>query len=348
LTTTPALRVLQVGLGARGRRWAGLVRRSPTVVPAAYVDPRPDTAAWAAEHGEPGTPVFADVAEAARAVEADFALVVTPPFGRRALLNVLFDRGLPVLCEKPLAADLGEAVEINRDAEQRGLLFGVVQNFRYLPASQWLRDTYQSRRYGPVTFVALTYVRTRDGYAPHLNRYCLEMADSMLLEQSIHHLDLARYVYDSEVASVQCHTWNPANSMYRGDAAVAALLRFENGIAMTYHGTWTSGRDTLDFTWRTDMTRGAVVQRDLVGDVFEASMTDGAYRPVPLPPAEPMLTDTAGLLEDFAACVADGRGFTASGRDHLKTLALTFACLESQRTGCRVDVRAFGAARGVL
>jgi hypothetical protein len=60
-----------------------------------------------------------------------------------------------------------------------------------------------------------------------------------------------------------------------------------------------------------------------------------------------MLTDSAGLLEDFGAWVAGAARFAATGRDHLKTLALTFACLESHRTNEQVDVRAFAAAHGV-
>jgi predicted dehydrogenase len=44
------------------------------------------------------------------------------------------------------------------------------------------------------------------------------MPQPMLLEQSIHHLDLMRYCYDDEVESVLAETWNPAWSVYQDDS----------------------------------------------------------------------------------------------------------------------------------
>ncbi len=344
--TRPA-RILQVGLGARGRTWSRVVRTSPLAEPVAYVDPRPDAAAWAA--GERGltAPVFADLDGAARAVEADLALVVTPPQDRRATFQTLFARRLPVLCEKPLAVSLDDAAGIVRAAARAGLLLGVVQNFRYLPASVRMREIVGSGRYGPPTYATVLYVRNRDGMAPHLNKYPLVMDHPMLLEQSIHHLDLLRFVYGAEPDDVMCTTWNPPGSMYQGDACAAALIRLRGGPVVVYQGTWVSGSNTMAFQWRTDFARGVVVQRDLFGDLMEGSAGDAALRPVPIETTEPFNTDSRVLLEAFIRACGGVGTFEESGRDHLRTLAFTMACIQSARTGLRVSIPDYAAQRGL-
>ena len=335
------LRVLQLGLGARGRMWSRVVRASPLAAPAGYVDPRPEARAWAEEHCEPGIPVFADADTALPAVEADVAVVVTPPVDRVELIEALTSHGLHVLAEKPLALTMADALAVVRAAERADRMLGVVQNFRYLPATQRLRERVQGRPYGAPTYATVTYLRNRDGYAPRLNKYPLVMDQPMLIEQSIHHLDLLRYVFDVEAETVSCLTWNPPGSQYRDDACAAALIRFTGGLIAVYEGTWVSGHEALAFQWRTDFERGVVIQRDLFGDLVEGTIDEKEFRPIPLPQIEPFATDSAALLDDFLTAVQVRRPFASNGRDHLKTLALTLACVESSQTGRQVSLPDF-------
>ena len=339
-------RVLQLGLGARGRKWAEISRSSPRVVPTGFVEPRPEARSWAAAQGF-AAPVCDDLATALSTTTADIALVVTPPEGRVALVTTLLDHGLHVLAEKPLALTLPDALAMVRAAERAGRTLGVVQNFRYMPVSLTLRDVVGSGRYGTPTYATVLYIRNRDGHAPHLNKYPLVMDHPMLLEQSIHHLDLLRFVYGAEVEEVTCTTWNPPGSKYRGDACAAALIRMRGGLMVVYHGTWVSGSDRLEFRWRTDCERGVIIQRDLFGDLVEGAVADAELRPVTLAPAEPFVTDSARLLDDFIDACRHNRPFASSGRDHLRTLALTLACVESSQSGHRVSLSEFSQRWGV-
>jgi predicted dehydrogenase len=135
--------------------------------------------------------------------------------------------------------------------------------------------------------------------------------------------------------------------MYRGDACAAALIRMTGGLTVTYHGTWVSGRNSLDFQWRTVFERGVIIQRDLFGDLVAGAVGDAELRPVSLPQAEPFIADSARLLEDFLVAVQRGVPFASSGRDHLRTLALTLACVESAQSGVRVAMPAFLTRHGV-
>jgi predicted dehydrogenase len=167
------------------------------------------------------------------------------------------------------------------------------------------------------------------------------MEHPMLLEQTIHHYDLIRYCYNSEPAWLLAHTYNPSWSMYAHDSNVAATMELENGILAHYLGTWTAGWNAMQFEWRTDFSHGVVIQRELFDTLYAAHAADGAPAPVPLEPFTPFLDDTELLLREFARVVTAGGSVPCAGRDHLQSLAMAFATIESAKEGRRVDLREF-------
>ena len=278
ITDRKPLRILQVGLGNRGRMWAEIIGRRSDVVHAGVVDV--DAQRIATLGVETGLadlndlPGFTDLGTALAAGEYDAVLLVTPPDGHLAQARAIFDAGLPLLSEKPLTLDLPQAVEIVALAEQSDLPLMVGLNFRYLPVSRKIRQMVAEQAYGAPGFAQFTYQRNRDGRLPRLNKYPLTMQHPMMLEQSIHHLDLIRFCYGREVEQIFCRTWNPAWSMYAHESNVSCLMTLEGGLEVNYLGTWTGGWDELQFEWRTDCSDGVIVQRKLFEDLAAARTGD--------------------------------------------------------------------------
>jgi len=326
--------------------WASIVGGVEGVELSGVVEVNPATlAAFGAE--QPDVPRFADLAEALAVTASDAVLLVTPPDGHLAQAQQIFAAGLPLLAEKPLTLDLAEAVQIVDLADRAQLPLMVGLNFRYLPVSQKIRELVAAEALGAPGFGQFTYQRNRDGRQPRLNKYPLTMRHPMLLEQSIHHLDLIRFCYRREVESVTCRTWNPPWSMYAHDSNVSCLLRLAGGLEVNYLGTWTGGWNELRFEWRTDCADGVIVQRELFADLATARTADKTLTPVELAPCEPFYDDSAALLAAFVAHVRDGAPVECSGADHLVTLALCFAAIESSETGRSVDMAEFCARRGI-
>ncbi len=326
--------------------WADIVASRPGVEITGVMDIDPARLdAFAARH--PGPRRFTSLEAALAAGGYDAALLVTPPDGHLEQARTIFEAGLPLLAEKPLATTLGDAAAIVRLAEWHGLPLTVGLNFRYLPVTQGVRDLVARGVYGAPGFGQFTYQRNRDGMRPGLNKYPLTMRHPMMLEQSVHHLDLIRYAYGREVEAVSCRTWNPAWSMYAHAANVSCLLTLEGGLEVNYLGTWTGGWNELKFEWRTDCERGVIVQRELFSDLAAAATGDGAPTPVPIADERPFFDDTAHLLDAFVAAMKDGSAPPCDGRDHLRTLALCFAAIESDDEGRRVDVGDFMVRNGL-
>jgi predicted dehydrogenase len=344
--TAEPFRILQVGLGNRGRMWAEIIDGRADVVHSGIVDVDPARLApFQAMH--PDVSVFSELAVALAESASDAVLLVTPPDGHLAQAQLTFDAGLPLLAEKPLTLDLAEAVTIVELAEaaEQALMVGL--NFRYLSVTRKLRELVAEGRFGRPGFGQFTYQRNRDGRLPRLNKYPLTMEHPMMLEQSIHHLDLIRFCYDREVETVRCRTWNPPWSMYAHDSNVSCLLTLEGGLEVNYLGTWTGGWNQLQFEWRTDCEAGVMIQRQLFDDLAVAHVNDAELTAVPLAPCEPFYDDTDALLSAFIAHVATGAPLECSGRDHLRTLALCFAAIESSATGATIDMAAYNGKHGI-
>jgi len=335
----PRVRMLLVGLGARGRYWAQVMHAEPRVEVVGYVDPQGEALARASrDFGE--RPQFTDLESALQAgLEVEALVLATPPAGREAQLVLACAHQLPVLVEKPLALDLAEAAHFVQMAEAANIPLMVGLNFRYLGVTEATLRLYRDGVVGKPEFARFTYERWRDGHRPGINRYPLTMAHPMLWEQSIHHFDLLRYVYGVEPETVACRAWNPSWSMYAHETNVAALFTFSEGLIVNYQGTWQSNWVTPGFEWRTEATEGVVTQRDQFGDLFYARREMGEPTPVPLPPHEIWVTETAGLLRAFVATLLDGLPLACSGRDHLSSLAMVEACIRSSRDGAVIDVQ---------
>lgn len=347
----------------RGGHWARVLRDDPRCQVTGFVDLQVEVARGrAVEFGYDNIPCFADLETALDTVTSDIVLLVTPPEFHYAQALSAFARGCHVLCEKPLAENLSEAIEIVRAAEQHRVLLGVGMNHRYISGAQELRRRIRSREFGAPSYGNYCALRNRDGRRPGLNKYPLTMAQPLLLEESIHHLDLLRYCYGVEATAVSAETWRPSWSSYADDCCASALLTFEGNLHVTYLATWTTGWNRRQFQWRTDLPGGVFIQDDFFGGLSlvhldpDMAMQGAIYRReqdtepierIPFAAQEAFIDDTRGLLDEFIGAIRGERTLDASGKDHLRSLALVLACIKAAHTGKRIDVKAFSVQQGI-
>ena len=214
-------------------------------------------------------------------------------------------------------------------AAKAGVPLAVGLNFRYLGVTQALKELFSADRLGAPEFGRFTYERWRDGRLPRLNKYPLTMSQPMLWEQSIHHFDLMRFVYDAEPVQISARTFNPSWSMYEGDANGGALITFTRGIEVTYQGTWAGNWQKMGFEWRTECERGIAVQQEMFGELGYALRDDPELSAVDLSEEEPWVDDARALLADFVRHFRDGAPLPCSGTDHLNSLRMVEACIRS-------------------
>ncbi|MDQ6603255.1 MAG: Gfo/Idh/MocA family oxidoreductase, partial [Chloroflexota bacterium] len=331
----------------RGRMWARVLAGEPGVQVVGYVDPDPAACQWVRDTFGSDARCFARHDDALAAVDPAIAVVATPPMERRALCIALADAGCTLLVEKPLAVSVMDAAAIAEHCRHTGQRCFVAMNFRYAATTVAARTIIQRGELGAPGLAHLTYWRNRNGWSPGLNKYPLAMRQPMLWEQSVHHLDLIRHVYDTEVVTISATTSNPPWSDYADDATVCATLTLANGMTVQYTGTWSARTVRDSFVWRTDCARGALVQTALFDGLHIVHDGTEALEYVPLPVQEPFMDDVRLLLRAILHDFHTGDSRAPSVEDHLRTLVVAAAIETSAEQGMRVHVPSFTAAFGI-
>jgi len=196
---------------------------------------------------------------------------------RPTLLAKAIQASKHVYCEKPIATNLNEAVEIARLAEKSGVKHGAVQDKLFLPG---LRKLDMLRKAG--FFGKMLSVRIEFGYwvfegdlqpiqRPSWN-YRKEDGGGIILDMVCHW----RYVLDNlfgEVQSVSClgathipKRWDEASKPYECTADDAAYATFElkghqgEHVVAQVNSSWTTRVNREDLvTFHVDGTHGSAV-----------------------------------------------------------------------------------------
>jgi predicted dehydrogenase len=233
--------------------------------------------------------------------------------------------GLPVLCEKPIAPTVSETFALIAAAELSGRLLMTSQSRRYYPALARLKDV--AATLGDIGIVTTEFFK-----APRFGGFREEMDDPLLVDMAIHAFDVARYLLGVEATSVDCRSFNPSWSWFRGDAAASAHFEFEGGARYVYTGSWCSpGLETSwNGSWRISGEHGSAAW-------------DGEGEPVSDPASDAIRADAstarpeiAGALDEFVGALRTGR--TPSGEVHsnIHTITMVEAAVRSARTGRQV------------
>ena len=192
---------------------------------------------------------------------------------RAELLRKAIAAGKHVYCEKPVADNLKDALDVARLAKQAGIKHGVVQDKLFLPGLRKLKMVIDSGFLGRILSV-----RGEFGYwvfegdlqpaqRPSWN-YRLADGGGIILDMLCHW----RYVLDNlfgEVQSVTClgathipQRWDEQGKPYKADADDAAYATFQlaGGVIAHINSSWCTRvrRDDL-VTFHVDGTHGSAV-----------------------------------------------------------------------------------------
>jgi predicted dehydrogenase len=235
------------------------------------------------------------------------------------------DAGVPVLSEKPLAHTFASAQAIVERASATGVLHMVAQNYRYRIPLQTLKKTLACGEMGAVGAIAVEFYR-----GPHFGGFREEMPYPLIIDMSIHHFDLIRFLLERDPVSVYGTSWNPPWSWFAGDASAAVTLTFDGDVVVSYNGSWCSqARETSwNAGWRVDCANGVVLMQD---DVVYTQVT--GEDPVQVAPVQREREGQAYLLDEFYRAVTQGDSVATDCQDNIRSLAIVFDVVESFETG---------------
>ncbi|WP_295126905.1 Gfo/Idh/MocA family protein [uncultured Leifsonia sp.] len=344
------LRLIQVGLGGWGRSWAAELLKHPKLVRTeAYVDMAPAMlAALRDDTAIAESMCFDSFSEALRSTDADTVLVTTALPHHASVAIEALEAGKDVIVEKPLAPTLAEARRMIDSADAAGRQLVVSQNYRFYPAAQKAAELVRTKALGEVGSVSVSFRKYANTAEPEgWSHYVLP--DPLLMDMSVHHFDLMRFVLGREPRSVAAAAWNPSWSRFRDPASAIAQVVFGDDLVVDYRGSWVStARPTLwSGEWVLECENGTIewTGRDDSGttaDELVIHHRDGEIENVALP-SRPYF-DRVGTIAEFAAARRESRMPQTHARDNINTLLLTLGTIAASRAGTVVQLDAVDAA----
>ena len=283
--------------------------------------------------------VFADYRAMLDSVRPDFVDIITPPETHVELCKAAFERGVNVICQKPLAPSYAECAEIVDAAREAGLRFMVHENWRWQPWYREIRHLLDSDVVGEV-FTVNFRMRTGDGWGDdaYLDRQPFFRNYSRLLvyETGIHFIDTFRYLL-GEVESVyaRLRRLNPAIA---GEDCGQLILGFANGATAIWDSNRYNESGAVDprYTFgelRADARKGHLIM-DSSGDICIKLLGCPGYKhEYPHSDAGFAGDCVFRLQRHFVDSFLDDAPFESSGEDYLKTVQIVEACYASAESG---------------
>jgi myo-inositol 2-dehydrogenase/D-chiro-inositol 1-dehydrogenase len=196
-----------VGAGMMGVEHINNLAITPGAVVTALADPTRQSLDWA-KHAlgdrADGVALFDDAAALAASGLCDAVIVASPNFTHREVLVPLFDAGLHILCEKPVATTIADARWIVDRAAQSDKVFWTAMEYRFMPPAAEFIAEVKGGRIGRLQMLAIR--EHRFPFLPKVgdwNRFSRNTGGTMV-EKCCHFFDLMRLITGAEAVRVYC------------------------------------------------------------------------------------------------------------------------------------------------
>jgi D-apiose dehydrogenase len=259
--------------------------------------------------------------------QLDFVDIATHAASHLHMVSLACQKGIPVICQKPIAPDWAAAIEIVNAADAAGVRLMIHENWRWQP---WYRVAHDMIARGDIG-APIGYgfrFRRRDGLGeePYTEQAYFRQEPRLIIQVTlVHHIDTARFLF-GEIDSVYAQASRRNPRIAAEDQAILTLTH-KSGT----HG-WIDGHRFLDPNPDGPAMGDAFFEGELGTLLIRA--TGDLYRENVLVWKNEV---TAGRLGDsvratlahFISCLKDGTPFESEGRSYLRTFAAVEAAYRS-------------------
>ncbi|MBI4673360.1 MAG: Gfo/Idh/MocA family oxidoreductase [Chloroflexi bacterium] len=261
----------------------------------------------------------------------DAVTVATPTREHLRVALDVIERGVPVLVEKPLAADVAQARQIVDAAERANVLLAVGHIERFNPAVQELKRLVDQGALGEISSV----IAKRVGVMPP------QVKDAnVIIDLAVHDIDILNYFF-AEMPAAVFATAGHALLAERYDHA-EIFLRYKNAGCFvqvnwitplkirTLSVTGEAGHAELNYvTQKLELYETTLAREyDTFGD-FVIRFGEAHRTTLPIDTREPLRAE----LENFISAIRTRAAPTVTGEDGVKALRVAEQVLEHLKNG---------------
>lgn len=195
---------------------------------------RQKAAGWAERLGLSDADVYADFREMLGRPDIDAWDIMVPIGENHEVTEVVATAGKPIICEKPLAPTLAQALGQRDVARRFGVPVMIAENYRYNEEINLIRDLIRERKAGaPVYFIHNRVMdfpadMVQDKFAAKEWRQHPNFPGGIILDTAVHDLAALRHIFGPVD---RLHAFGQPNDQeFAPYRVVNTNIRFKNGI----------------------------------------------------------------------------------------------------------------------
>lgn len=226
--TQHPVRIGLLGSGRIGQVHAASIAANPSAELAWVADPFVDGARdLASRFGGRATESAHEVLDSG---EIDAILIAAPTPTHVEFIEAAVDRGLPVLCEKPIDLDLARVDELRPKVRASGVPVALGFNRRFDPAFAEARGRVQAGEIGALEQLSII---SRDPAAPPADY--IAVSGGIFRDMTIHDFDMARFFVGDvvEVSAVGARLFDAGAETHGDFDTAVTTLRSAGGAVVT-------------------------------------------------------------------------------------------------------------------
>ncbi len=226
-----------VGAGAIAQSYARALENNESAVLAAVADVRPEAAQSLA--GTVPCPAIYSHEEMAEKATVEAVIVCTPPSTHEEISTHFLQRGIPVLCEKPLSVNPASAVRMIQAAQRNKTILTMATKFRYVDDVIRAKSILSSGAIGDVLLLENVFAAPVN-MAARWNSNLSLSGGGVLIDNGTHSLDLVRFLL-GPLLEVQAVEGKRQQDLPVEDT-VSIFVRAESGAAAKIDLSWRFGK----------------------------------------------------------------------------------------------------------
>ncbi len=243
--------------------------------------------------------------------------------------------GKHVFCDKPMATSAADAARVVAECEKARVTLGVNFHNRFMPCFIETRRIIESGEIGEVLVVQL---EASPGANPASTRASWRTDPDVAglgttMSIGVHVYDILRYLLASEIVTVSAFFDTPRGVM---ETTNLSVFRFANGVMAQLNVNQKTPDPHNDFVIYG--TRGRITGRGLTRSRFSGELQvlteGGKTRNMEFP----AINAHGQCVAAFSQALLDGRAFSPSGIDGLRSVQLTDAMARSAWDGVHVSL----------
>ena len=278
---------------------------------------------------------YTSVEEMLKVEELDFVDVVTRSTTHLELISLAAERGLAIICQKPMAPDWATACRMVEIAESYGVRFMIHDNWRW---QSWYRAASAMIARGdigtPLKYGFRCQVSHGTGDEPYPKQAYFRQLERFLIDEVlVHHIDTARFLF-GDISSIYAEAARTNPRMVGEDYAILTLRHVNGamgsveGHAFVKHNSSPTHDDAI-FEGDSGTIRLSSLGEICAGDERIWRDSGTGYRGDSVYAAQ----------AHFIDCLKSGQPFETGAREYLeKTFAVVEAAYASLASHSRVEI----------